>query len=124
MPGHGGPRKGAGRPPGPPTERFVVRVPVDVAARFDEAATARGESRTEALRRIIGRAVADQPQAAGDALAELRRVAQEAAATVARAETEGVASCAWCGRERALAELAVDEDEGGVACADLDGCRP
>ena len=56
MPGHGGKRANAGRPPGPPTERFVVRIPVDVAARFDEAATARGESRTEALRAMIFRA--------------------------------------------------------------------
>lgn len=123
----GGRRDGAGRPAGTArggSEVMAARVPEAVAAQFDARALARGETRTEALRRLIGRAVADQPQAEGDVLAELRRLAQEAAAAVARAEADGVASCGWCGRERALAELEVDDDHGGLACVDLDGCKP
>jgi hypothetical protein len=54
----GGKRPGAGRPRGTVrggSEVMATRVPESIAAQFDARAQARGETRTEALRRLIQR---------------------------------------------------------------------
>jgi hypothetical protein len=62
------------------------------------------------------------PSRAAAVLAELELLATRRHEAARRAASEGRAACAWCGVDRQLDELEVDEDDGGVICVDVDRC--
>lgn len=62
MPKKAPPKRGRGRPKGPPTEAITVRLPTDLVARVKASAESSGESLTGFVGRALEKACQTRPR--------------------------------------------------------------